>query len=157
SLRRSLYWSSSSVAPHRTPFTWGGGVCSFQARDFRSSGSCAMSIVDAFHSKNASKVAIKGAKGAKRIWLALLEAGFPFQMLWGAQICKIVSLCRSTRGRMGRLNYTRSLSLEEQPKLQPKGVLVPTVARQRSAVAGVEVGVVAELHAQAELGIDDSL
>src|SRR5262249_13071430 len=37
-LRRSLYWSSSSVAPHRTPFTWGRGVCSFCARDFRSSG-----------------------------------------------------------------------------------------------------------------------
>src|SRR5262249_21637699 len=47
--RRSLYWSSSSVAPHRTPFTWGGGVCSFRARDFRSSGSCAVSIVVGFH------------------------------------------------------------------------------------------------------------
>src|SRR5215831_11227431 len=41
--QRSLYWSSSSVAPHRTPFTWGGGVCSFRARDFRSSGPSAES------------------------------------------------------------------------------------------------------------------
>jgi len=42
-------------------------------------------LVDAFHSKNASKEAIKGAKGAKRVWLALLAAGFPFQMLWVRQ------------------------------------------------------------------------
>ena len=66
--RRSLYWSSSSVAvlaalvvlviferrasPYPLPL---GGVCSFRVRDFRSSGSKAASIVDAVQSIEASK------------------------------------------------------------------------------------------------------
>jgi hypothetical protein len=37
--------------------------------------------VDAFDSNKATKEAIKGAKGAKRVWLALLAAGLPFQMI----------------------------------------------------------------------------
>src|SRR5262245_52653081 len=54
------------------------------------SGSCAMSIVVAFHSKNASKEAIKGAKGAKRSWLALLEAGFPLDDSTGPRVAQLV-------------------------------------------------------------------
>src|SRR5262249_37610405 len=89
--RRSLYWSSSSVAvlaalvvlviferrasPY--PLHLGRGSLFVSGARFSEQWIKRTGHVDPFHSKNASKEANKGAKGAKSSWLALLEASFP--------------------------------------------------------------------------------
>src|SRR5262249_13537374 len=83
--RRSLYWSSSSVAvlaalvvlviferrasPY--PLHLGRGSLFVPGARFSEQWIKCPGHVDALHFMNASKEAIKGAKGAKRIWLAI--------------------------------------------------------------------------------------
>src|SRR5262249_15677551 len=55
------------------------------------------------------------------------------------------------------IEIARRKRLEQQPELQPQDVLIPAIARQRSAVAGIHVRPVAELYAHAELGVHDRL